>query len=130
VKKRAGAPIPGTVVNDGTAGDADDPRVWLFDRPVSPCIVTSHTAAFKSHEVSVKVNTEIPGSTPEPFTQAAGLGHFVLPTKRTEANLWRAAKEGGEVHLDVSCGGQIAVHSVSVSMIGTMADISVVGFDG
>lgn len=128
MKKRSGAPTSGTVVAEGTAGDVSDPRIILFDKPCSPVIVTSHTAAFKAHEVSVKVNTELDGTCVSPFTQAAGLGHFVLPVKRTEADLWKAAKEGGEVHVDVSCGGQLAVHSVSFTMLGDLDDISVRGW--
>jgi len=129
MKRRAGAPVTGTIVANGTAGDVTDPRIILFDNPVSPCVVTSHTDAFKAHEVSVKVNEEIDGTCSSPFTQAAGLGHFVLPVKRTEADLWKAAKEGGEIHVDVSLGGQIAVHSVSFTMLGDLDDISVVGWD-
>ncbi len=130
MKKRAGAPETGVVAAEGTSADGTDPRIVLFEKPVSPCIVTSHTAAFKAREVSIKVNTELNGVCSDPFTQASGLGHFVLSIKRTELNLWKDGKEGGECHVDVSCGGQIAVHSVSFAMMGDMDDISVVGWRG
>jgi hypothetical protein len=130
MKNRAGAPNSGTVAAEGTGGDVADPRIILFHPPVSPCIVTCHNAAFKGHEISVKVNEEINGTCVSPFTQAAGLGHFVLPVKRTEVNLFKDPPEAESCHEDVSCGGQLAVHSVSFTGMGDLTSVSVVGFDG
>lgn len=127
MKKRAGAPTAGTVAASGTDGNLSLPRIILFDRPVSPCIVTNHGL---TDEILVKVNVEVDGSVSEVFA-APNLGHFVIPPKVTLADAAKDPPEGGECYVDVSCGGQIAVHSVSfVTVAGDLDDVSVVGFDG
>jgi hypothetical protein len=129
VKKRTGAPVTGTVAAAGTDNSLTLPRIIVFDRPVSPCIVTNHGA---TDEILVKVNVETKDATAvtEVFSQAAGLGHFVIPPKVTLADAAKDPPEGGECHKDVSCGGQIAVHSVSICTVGgDLDDVSVVGWD-
>jgi hypothetical protein len=103
------------------------PRIILFDPPVRPCIVTNHGA---TDEILVKVNTELNGTVSETFTQANGLGHFVIPPKVTLADGAKDPPEGGECWVDVSLGGQIAVHSVSFCTpdAGDLDDVSVVGW--
>ena len=118
---RAGAPTTGTQAADGTDNDQTAPRILLFDPPVRPCIVTNHCV---NEEVRVKINTELNGTVSETFTTANGLGHFLLSP--------RVATGVGGVHtVDVSCGGQVAVHSVSFTTgngSDDLDDVSVVGF--
>lgn len=126
MKKRTGAPTSGTVAADGTDNNPLLPRIILFEKPVSPCIVTNHGA---TDEIWVKVNTELNGTVSETFTAANGLGHFVIPPKVTLADAAKDPPEGGECYCDVSCGGQISVHSVSiVTVTGDLDDISCVGW--
>ena len=128
MKKRSGPPNTGTVAAEGTDDNPLLPRIILFDKPVSPCIVTNHGA---TDEIWVKVNTETNGVVSEVFNAANGLGHFVIPPKITLADAAKDPPEGGECHVDVSLGGQIAVHSVSfVTVGGSLSDdVSVVGWD-
>lgn len=128
-KKRTGAPISGTVAANGTDGSLTLPRIFTFARPVSPCIVTNHGL---TDEILVKVNVETKDATAvsEVFSQAAGLGHIVIPPKATLADASKDPPEGGECYRDVSMGGLIAVHSVSVVTVnGDLDDVSVVGWD-
>jgi len=126
VKKRSGAPVYGTVVAGGTDNSLLLPRIIVFDRPCSPCIVTNHGA---TDEILVKVNVELNGIVSEVFA-APYLGHFVIPPKVTLADAAKDPPEGGECYCDISCGGQIAVHSVSFCTVnGDLDDISVVGWD-
>ncbi len=130
-KKRSGAPTSGTVAASGTDDSLVLPRIILFTRPVSPCIVTNHCT---NSELLVKVNTELNGTVSETFV-APKLGQFVIPPKETKFTTPAAtsAPEGGARHVDVSCGGLIAVHSVSFCTTHAsddLDDVSVDGFDG
>jgi hypothetical protein len=128
---RAGAPTTGTQAADGTDNDLTDPRIILFDPAARPCIVTNHCT---NSEVLVKVNTvEVSGVASETFTQANGLGHFVIPPKETKfvADGGTEAPDGGARHVDVSCVGQIIVHSVAICTTHAsddLDDVSVVGW--
>ncbi len=133
MKKRSGAPTTGTQAVAGTDDDLTDPRIITFRRPVSPCIVTHHGV---NDELLVKVNTEVLGvaAVTETFTQANGLGHFVIPPKNTDflTDGSDGPPTGSANHVDVSCGGQIAVHSVSFCTTHAsddLDDVSVVGWD-
>ncbi len=130
MKFRTGAPSTGTQAADGTDNDLTDPRIILFDPPVRPCIVTHHGV---NEELLVKINTELNGTVSETFSQANGLGHFVLPPKNTDflADASDGPPTGSENHVDVSLGGQIAVHSVSFATTSgsdDLDDVSVVGW--
>lgn len=127
---RAGAPNTGTQAADGTDNSLVDPRIILFTPGVRPCIVTHHGV---NDELLVKVNTELNGVVSEVFSQAAGLGHFVIPPKNTDflADGSDGPPTGSANQVDVSCGGQIAVHSVSFCTTNAsddLDDVSVVGF--
>ncbi len=127
---RAGAPTTGTTAADGTDNSLTDPRIILFKPGVRPCIVTHHGV---NDELLIKVNTELNGTVSEVFSQAAGLGHFVLPPKNTDflADASDGPPTGSANQVDVSCGGQIAVHSVSFCTTHAsddLDDVSVVGF--
>lgn len=125
---RAGAPITGTTAADGADNDLTDPRIIIFDPPVRPCIVTHHG---QNDELLVKINTELSGTVSETFTQANGLGHFVIPPKIKLADASVDPPDGSANHVDVSCGGQIAVHSVSFCTTNAsddLDDVSVVGW--
>ncbi len=125
-RTRSGAPNSGTQAADGTDGSMVLPRIILFDDPARPCIVTNHGT---TDEILVKVNVEVNGTVSETFTQANGLGHFVIPPKVTLADAAKDPPEGGECWVDVSMGGLIAVHSVSfVTVSGDLDDVSVVGW--
>lgn len=129
MKKRSGAPVTGVQAAAGTDNDLTDPRIITFTRPVSPCIVTNHC---QNGEILVKVNVELNGTVSETFTTANGLGHFVVPPKITLADAAKDPPEGGECYVDVSCGGQLAVHSVSFCTTDAgddLDDVSVVGWD-
>lgn len=115
---RAGAPTTGTQAADGTDNSATDPRIIIFDPPVRPCIVTNHCV---NNIIVVKVNTEVNGTVSEDFSTLKG--HFVIVP-------WTFAG-GSNREVDVSCGGQIAVHSVSFRTnhgSDDLDDVSVVGF--
>jgi hypothetical protein len=119
-----GAPDTGTQVAAGTDDSLTDPRIILFDKPVRPCIVANHCS---NTEILVKVNTELNGTVSETFSAANGLGHFIIPPKSSGFT-----KYGGMRHFDVSLGGLIAVHSVSICTThasDSLADVSIVGFN-
>lgn len=127
---RSGAPTTGTQAASGADNDLTDPRIILFDPPVRPCIVTHHGL---NDELLVKVNTELNGTVSKIFSQADGLGHFVIPPKNTDflADASNGPPTGSANNVDVSCGGQIAVHSVSFCTTNgsdDLDDVSVVGF--
>lgn len=127
---RTGAPSTGTKAAAGTDNDLTDPRIILFDKSARPCIVTNHCT---NAEVLVKINTELGGAVSETFTQANGLGHFVIPPKNTDflADASDGPPTGSANHVDVSMGGQVAVHSVSFCTTHAsddLDDVSVVGF--
>ncbi len=127
---RAGAPVTGTEAASGTDNSLVLPRIILFDPPVRPCIVAHHGT---NSELLVKINTELTGTVSETFSAANGLGHFVLPPKETKfvADGGTDSPDGGPRHVDVSCGGQVAVHSVSFCTTHAsddLDDVSVVGF--
>lgn len=128
---RAGVPTTGTTAADGTDNSLTLPRIIIFDPPVRPCIVTNHCT---NSELLVKVNTELNGTVSETYTAANGLGQFVIPPKETKfvADGGTEAPDGGARHVDVSCGGQIAVHSVSFCTTHAsddLDDVSVVGWN-
>jgi hypothetical protein len=85
----------------------------------------------------VKVNVELNGTVSETFSQANGLGHFVLPPKQslyydTTDDPTVGPPDGSANQVDVSCGGQVAVHSVSFATTHAsddLDDVSVVGFN-
>lgn len=129
-KKRSGAPNSGTVAATGTDNSLLLPRIITFTRPVSPCIVTNHCT---NSELLVKVNVELNGTVSETFA-APKLGQFIVPPKETKfvADGGTEAPDGGARHVDVSCGGLIAVHSVSFCTTHAsddLDDVSVDGFD-
>lgn len=127
---RAGAPSTGTEVASGTDNDLTDPRIIIFAAPVRPCIVTNHCT---NQELLVKINTELNGTVSETFSQANGLGHFVIPPKSTKADASKDHPEGGENWVDVSLGGQVSIHSVAFATTNAgddLDDVSVVGWDG
>lgn len=129
MKKRTGAPTTGTQAAAGADNDLTDPRIITFVRPVSPCIVTHHG---QNDELLVKVNVELNGTVSETFTQANGLGHFVIPPKIKLADASVDPPDGSANHVDVSMGGQLAVHSVSFCTTNAsddLDDVSVVGWD-
>ncbi len=128
MKKRSGAPVSGTVAASGTDNSLVLPRIILFDRPCSPCIVTNHCT---NSELLVKVNTELNGTVSETFV-APKLGQFVIPPKETKflADTGTDAPDGGARHVDVSCGGLIAVHSVSFCTTHVSDDLDDVNVDG
>lgn len=130
MKKRTGAPVSGTVAADGTTNSLLLPRIILFDRPVSPCIVTNHCLV---SQIVVKVNVELNGVVSETFA-APKLGQFVIPPKRENfvADGGTGPPTHGPNQFDVSCGGQIAVHSVSFCTTDggdSLDDVSVDGWD-
>jgi hypothetical protein len=131
-RTRSGAPSTGTQAAAGTDDSLVLPRIILFRNPVRPCIVTNHCT---NSELLVKVNTELNGTVSETFSAANGLGHFVIPPKETKfvADGGTDAPDGSANWVDVSCGGQIAVHSVSfctTHQADDLDDVSVVGFGG
>lgn len=127
---RAGAPTSGTTVNDGTDNDLTDPRIIVFDPPVRPCIVLNHNT---NERCLIKVNVEPPnsdGTVTNDFDNDDdddGLGH--MAAYRTSTSLPADADHPGT---DVSVGGQIAVHSVSLVTTTASDDldkISVIGWE-
>lgn len=129
--KRSGAPVTGTTAADGTDNSLVLPRIITFSKPVSPCIVTHHGV---NDELLVKVNTENKsgGTVTETFSQANGLGHFVIPPKVTFADASKDPPEGSANYVDVSMGGQLAVESVSFCTTNgsdDLDDVSVVGWE-
>ncbi len=127
-KKRTGAPVTGTQVADGTDGSLTLPRIVLFSKPVSPCIITHHG---QNDELLVKVNVELTGSVSETFA-APNLGHFVIPPKIKLADGSVDPPDGSANERDLSCGGLVAVHSVSFCTTNAsddLDDVSLVGWD-
>jgi len=132
-RARTGAPTTGTQAAPGTDDSLVLPRIITFQKPVRPCIVTNHCT---NAEILIKVNVEVKDASAvtEVFSQAAGLGHFVIPPKVTDF-LTPAAEgppTGSPCSVDVSLGGQIAVHSVSFVTTDSgddLDDVSVVGFE-
>jgi hypothetical protein len=126
---RAGAPTTGTQAADGTDGSDTAPRIIIFDPPVRPCIVTNH---LETEEIRVKVNTETNGTVSNDFDNDSdddGAGHFIIPPRLTQDDAGKDPPEGGPCEKDVSCGGQLAVHSVSfVTPAGDLDSVSVVGW--
>jgi len=118
VKKRTGAPVSGTQAAAGTDNSLTAPRIILFNRPVSPCIVSNGTG--NGNDVRVKVNTELNGSVSNDFDNDAdddGPGHFTVADGET---------------IDVSIGSGLAVHSVSFVTLDAADDldtVTVVGWD-
>ncbi len=125
-KKRVGAPVSGTVAASGTDNSLLLPRIIIFTRPCSPVIVTNHNV---NEELLVKVNVELNGTVSETFA-APKLGQFVIPPKVTFADGSKGPPEGGENWVDVSCGGLIAVHSVSFCTTNASDDLDNVSVDG
>lgn len=126
---RAGAPTQGTVAAAGSANDSTDPRIILFNPPVRPCIVANHS---NKAPVLVKTNTELTGTVSETFEAANGRGHIVLPARRTLKNATKSGPEGGACWADVSQGGRVAVHSVSIATTDASTPpsyVSVIGFE-
>ena len=128
-KARTGAPTSGTTAAAGTDNSLLLPRIILFSKPCRPCIVTNHCT---NSELLVKVNVELNGTVSETFA-APTLGQFVIPPKETKfvADGGTEAPDGGARHVDVSCGGLIAVHSVSFCTTHAsddLDDVSVQGF--
>lgn len=128
---RSGQPVSGQVAANrrayaaGVDGDLTDPRIIVFRAPVRPCIVTNHGA---TDEILVKVNVETTGTVSETFA-TPNRGHFVIPPKVTLADAAKDPPEGGECWVDVSLGGQLLVHSVSIATVnGDLDDVSVVGW--
>ncbi len=86
----------------------------------------------------VKVNVETTGTVSEAFDAAPNLGHFIIPpaiiTDFETAGVDTARPaECGANWVDVSCGGQIGVHSVSIVTQNAgddLDDVSVVGWSG
>lgn len=132
-RARVGAPTQGTTAANGTDNSLTLPRIITFQKPVRPCIVTNHCT---NAEILVKVNVEVKdaAAVTEVFSQAAGLGHFVIPPKVTDflATVAEGPPTGSACSVDVSLGGQIAVHSVSFvtrNSSDDLDDVSVVGFE-
>lgn len=126
-RTRTGAPVTGTQAAAGTDNSLVLPRIILFAKPCRPCIVTNHGA---TDEILVKVNTELNGTVSEVFSAALGLGHFVIPPKVTLNDAGKGPPEGGECWVDVSMGGALAIHSVSIVTVnGDLDDVSVVGWN-
>lgn len=130
MKKRTGAPATGVVAADGTDDSYVLPRIILFARPVSPCIVTNHCL---NAEIVVKVNVELTGTVSETFV-APKIGQFIIPPK--QENFVADGNVGAPTHganqVDVSMGGQLAVHSVSFCTTDgsdDLDDVSVEGWD-
>jgi hypothetical protein len=134
MRSRTGAPVSGTVAAAGTDNSLLLPRIILFDRPCSPVIVTNNC---ENAEIVVKVNVENTGSVSETFA-APKLGQFVIPPRGktfydTADGDATVPADGGPCWVDVSLGGQIAVHSVSFCTTNAsddLDDVSVDGFDG
>lgn len=132
MKKRTGAPVTGTVVATGTDNSTTAPRIILFSKPVSPCIITHHGA---NSELLVKINVELDGTVSNDFDNDSdddGIGHIVIPPKVTFADASKGPPEGGECYVDLSMGGQLAIHSVSFATTHAsddLDDVSVVGWD-
>ena len=111
---RAGAPVGGTQAADGTDNDLTDPRIILFSKPVSPCVVYNKTG--NGNDIIVKINTETTGTVAEDFS-ANPFGHFNV-------------KDGESV--DASIRRSIAVESISfVTLDGAddLDNVSVVGWN-
>ncbi len=128
MKTRSGAPTTGTEAASGTDDSLVLPRIIIFNPPVRPCIVTNHCL---TDEVLVKVNTELNGTVSETFSQANGLGHFIIPPKVTLTDASKDPPEGGPRQVDVSLGGQIQIHSVSFCTTDSgddLDDVSVIGW--
>lgn len=124
---RVGAPTEGTTVRDGADNSLTDPRIIIFDPPVRPCIVLNHNT---TERCLIKVNAEPPDSTGtvtndfDNDSDDDGSGHMVGPLTIVGA----AAQNPG---VDVSMGGLISVHSVSLATTNAGDDldnISVVGW--
>lgn len=130
---RTGAPTTGTTAANGTDNSLVLPRIILFEPGVRPCIVTHHGV---NEELLVKVNTELNGTVSNDFDNDSdddGIGHFVIPPKNTDflADASDGPPTGAANQVDVSMGGQIAVHSVSFCTRHAnddLDDVSVVGF--
>ena len=126
---RAGAPVTGTTVNDGTDNDLTDPRIIIFDPPVRPCMIRNHNT---NERCLIKVNVEPPDSTGavtndfDNDSDDDGSGHMV-------AEVSSVASTGQSPGTDASMGGQISVHSISLATTHASDDldsISVVGWNG
>lgn len=133
MKKRTGVPTAGTTAAAGTDNSLTAPRIILFSKPVSPCIVTWHGVL---DELLIKVNAEVNGTVSNDFDNDSdddGAGYFILPPNVTFADGSKSPPEGSPSFVDVSCGGQLAVHSVSFCTTDAsddLDDVSVVGWDG
>ena len=118
MKKRSGAPTTGTQAADGTDNSLTLPRIIVFDRQVSPCIVANGTG--NGNNVRVKVNAEVNGTVSNDFDNDVdddGPGHFTVADGET---------------IDVSVGSSLAVHSVSFVTLDAADDldaVTVVGWD-
>lgn len=132
MKKRTGAPTTGTQVADGTDGSLTAPRIILFERPVSPCIVCWHG---ELDELLVKINVELDGTVTNDFDNDSdddGAGHVILPPRVTLVDASKDPPEGSANWVDLSMGGQLAIHSVSFCTVNgsdDLDDVSVVGWD-
>lgn len=116
---RTGVPTTGTTAVSGTDNSLTAPRVITFDPPVRPCwarltsAVTATTAP-----VLLKVNTEVIGVTAvsDDFSTGTAAHHTLSDINET---------------IDLSEGGQLAVHSVSFASqdnADDLDDVMVAGF--
>jgi hypothetical protein len=124
---RAGAPVYGTTVNDGTDNSLTDPRIIIFDPPVRPCLIYNNNT---NERALAKINVEpvdSDGTVTNDFDNDSdddGGGHFRIP--RTVVTV-----SGAAVPLDASMGGQVLIHSVSLVTTHASDDldnISVIGW--
>lgn len=124
---RVGAPVTGTVVNDGTDNSLTDPRIIIFDPPVRPCVILNHNT---NERCLIKVNVEPPNSTGavtndfDDDSDDDGAGHMASPRTLVTG----AAIPPG---VDASVGGHLSVHSISLVTTHANDDldkISVVGW--
>ncbi len=110
-RPRVGPPSVGTVVNNGTDNSLTDPRIIIFDPPVKPCVVLNHNT---NERCLIKVNVEPPGSTGtvtndfDNDSDDDGSGHMTAAA----TTVGNTDQSQG---CDVSMGGQISVHSISIA---------------
>ncbi len=99
---RAGAPVAATEAVTGADNDLADPRIVTFDPPVRPCLIRLQVAVqATTAPILLLVNAEVVGVTAVtvPVT-AATATHALSSILET---------------IDLSEGGQVAVHSVSIA---------------
>lgn len=100
---RSGAPVAGTVAVSGTDNSLTAPRVITFPTPVRPCWIRLAAAVqATTAPVLVKVNAE-PATTEtvnDDFATGSGASHTLSSINET---------------IDLSEGGIIAIHSISIA---------------